>query len=380
MDKIVYLGMAVSSLSLLFERKNIRKTGNYISMTAMLFWVIVLMCANNSWGDAGAYNSYFNYVAINGQNPWDASYEFFTWCVLILERLTGTVNYGYIRALIFALCWIAIIITYRKYISNLYLVFFLYIISFMFAHDGVQIKNFWALTLVLIACSFLIEQKRHYLLKYYAVWFVAVLMHFSCAVYVLLPFINTKWYRKYKQLIPIVGGVMYIVIGFFGTRWLSNFLGIFADSVPMIYKLNKYLVLIPHIRCIVFVAEYIVIYIAMELMHSRKSFALNDSQYNQCHKFNQAAIDIWRLMAVFMPLLWYANAVFRIYRNLMILVFIFTANNITEYRRFSIRRIENSIWAFVIVFVVVFQLYALGGGHTSDFFTPIFGGEFFWNY
>lgn len=383
MKETIYLGITIGTIIFLLanssvislnfgnSRMRISKYG-FISVL-MLSIVIIGMCANDTVGDARAYNTYFRYLEAYGENPWDSTYNLFTQLVLILMKVTKLFSYGKIRALILLICWLTIVVLYRNYCANLSLTLFLYMVTFTFAHDGVQIKNFVAVTLLLSSCYFLVEKKENHILKFFLLMIPTIFMHFSCFVYLSLPLIEWKGYEKNKKKIPFFGLLIYVFMFAFGTKILTPIIYLLSGYFPILSKAQKYMNTFSGKRSLVYLAIYLLIYYI--LLQFNKIDNYNNERYKNLSCF---IFDVWNLMGAFIPLLLIANAVFRLYRNLLIIIFIVLSNGILSNKRFAKKRMYYSILVVLLTAALLLQPVVLG--QAVDVFAPVFEGQFFWNY
>ena len=82
------------------------------------------------------------------------------------------------------------------------------------------------------------------------------------------------------------------------------------------------------------------------------------------------------MMGIYLPALVYINAVYRIYRNLYIPIFVVLSNCVVSMPRLCKKRM---LYSFIfIVLAVLLYIYPLMLGQAVDVYDPIIEGEYFW--
>lgn len=379
MTLFIFSGILIGTISLLLEKKHGDICNKKLAIRIkyilvglfLLFVVIVGMCANRMQADARAYNGFFSYVKIYGLNPWDYTYTLFSYITRIFVFVFPNLSVYEYRALICLTGWIIIIYGYSKYSTSLNSVLLLYLMSFLFAHDGAQIKNFLALSMVLSAISFYIGHSKCYLIKFYVIMGIAVLLHFSCFVYLFIPLVGTRWFKSNGKIFPVIGVAIYFIFYLIGVPITSFVLARITSIVPILSKAGVYSEYYSGKRSLVFVVIYFLSYFL--LLQCRQSIYLLSEEKKSF--FNQT-FDIWNYMGAILPFLIYANAAYRLFRNLIILVFVCVTNSLLCYSRFSHRRLNFTLIALALVFSIILQPILFNS--SVDVFFPIFSGNFFW--
>lgn len=351
-------------------RLKIYNINRILTGSVILFVIVIGMSANRGIGDVAAFRSFYNYVKIYSGNPWDYTYELFAKVTDIFLTVAPEATFFEYHAILVFIIWIGIIFFYRKYIYCYNIVFFFYLLSGVFAHDGGQIKNFISVAFLICGLIFLLEDDIKNIILYYVFIVTATLFHFSFVIYIFLPIIKTRWFNVNKNNLPIIGGAIYVVLLLNGTVLTASLLR-FLSYFPMMAKLNSYSSTYAGVRSLVPVAIY---YIMLYVFYCLK-FNLSELDAKKAKLF-YVVYSIWILMGIFLPFLIYANAVYRFYRNLYIPISAIMSNVIVSIPRFAKRRIYLSCTVLIFVFAVF--MYTIVMGQWKDAFLPIIQGDFFW--
>lgn len=81
-------------------------------------------------------------------------------------------------------------------------------------------------------------------------------------------------------------------------------------------------------------------------------------------------------MGIFLPLLVYANAMYRLFRNLYIVVFMAFANLVLSKQAESRNRWISTFLVFSVMILI--YVYPIILGTDIDIYQPIIEGEYFW--
>lgn len=336
----------------------------------ILFLLVIGMSANRGIGDVAAFRSFYNHIKLYSYNPWDYTYELFAKMTDIFTNIVPEATFFEYHAVLVFICWIAIIIFYKKYVYRFNIVFFFYFLSGVFAHDGGQIKNFISVALLICGLVFLFDNNKKNICLYYIFVSVAILVHFSFIIYFLLPIVKTKWFQLNRKIFPIIGGIIYIVLLISGTTITGSILRLLSN-LPMLAKLNSYATAYAEVRSLVPVAIY---YIVLYVFYCLKFY--KSGMDTEKVKLLDTIYNVWLFMGAFLPFLVYANAVYRLYRNLYIPILAAMSNVVVCIPRFTRKRI--CISGTVLIFVFAVFLHTIVMGQWVDAFLPIIQGDYFW--
>ena len=380
MVTLVVLGIVLSFLCFIFQKSEpyrrenkrikIRNIAVFILGLFLLSIVLVGMSANRGVGDVRSFIAFYNHVRNYSENPWDYTYELFAWITGAFLKVFPNTTFFEFRAALILAVWIGIYFFYKKYTYRFESLFFLYLLSGTFIHDGAQIKNFDAVAFLIYGLNFLIHTEKKYLGLYYMFAITAVFFHFSFFIYLFLPIVKLRWFQRIKKGIPILGGGVYVIF-FIGGTALTDVILRALSYLPMMGKLNFYLTSYSGKRSLVlFLIYYIALY---SLYRCRFGISLLDEKKA---KLLNLTYDIWLLMGSMLPFLIYANAAYRLFRNLYIPIFIVISNYVVTIPRFSKKRVCVSGMILCFIFSIFIQPILFG--QWIDTYQPLIDGDFFW--
>ena len=379
MVTLVGLGIGLSFLYFVFQNKTCFELkhkkrdhldiGGLVSGLFLLLIILIGMSASRG-GDVRSFIAFYNYIAEYSKNPWDYTYELFSKIALVFLKLWTNSTYFEFRAVLILLIWVGVFFFYKEYIYSFKILFFLYLFSGTFMHDGAQIKNYVAVAFLLYGLTFLFNDKLKSLILYYIFVTVAVLFHFSFLVYLLIPLVKTHWFKCVKKGIPILGGGIYAIF-FWGGTGLTGTVLRALSYLPMMDKLNTYLTSYSGKRSLVLVFIYYTgLYAIYRCRFGR--FLLDEKKA----KLLNLIYDSWLLMGIMLPFLIYANAAYRLFRNLYIPSFMVMSNYIVSIPRLSKKRLCVS--GIILCFVLLLCIQPILFGQWFDTYQLLIDGYFFW--
>lgn len=333
--------------------------------------LLILLTANRTGYDARNYQMFYKYIALHKKNPWDYSYKFYSKLTMFFQLYLKNRTYFEFQAIILVIIGCFMVPRINRLSLSYSMVVFLYLISGVFASDGMQFKNFIAVCFLIMALEFLQRgQGAIGIVKYIILIGIACLFHFSCVIYFVLPVVKNSFFQRIRVVFPVIGLIFYIVFLFGGQELLSVFLPIIS-KVPGLSKLAGYANSFAGARSLVPVMLYFIGLILLYLCrYNRKILPKKLSDYNNL------ITNIWILMGIFLPTLAFANAPYRFYRNLYIPIFIVISNYLVSLRGISQKKSISSL--FVLVYVLSIFLYPIALGQARDIYAGIFDGTLFW--
>lgn len=356
---------------LILRKKVIRNPFPIISGLLLISFIVILMTANRTGYDARAFHLFYSDLLSSRKNPWDYSYQALADLMISIRPLLLNITYDVFHAVVVLCSIIITVLLYSEYVTNFHTVAFVFVASGLYAEYGMQFKNAISVTLLLIAILFYVKYSRmkRYVL-FYIFAFLAVIMHFSFFIYLVIPVIETKFFQRNKKLFPIIGTVVYFVILLSGGAALRFVYNIFAQ-IPYLNKIASYGYVTAGIRSagpvLIYLGIFVVLYFCLD-----RDGRLSEGKT----KLQNMVFDIWMMFGIFLPALYTANAVGRIYTNLYVIVFIVICNSVISLPRLSKNRLILSLGVFVMIAVLYSYQYILGS--YIDIYIPVFEGKYFW--
>lgn len=334
--------------------------------------LLFLMTSNRTGYDAISYSRFFGLVKSFGTNFYgDTTYQAFYLLINFITRFVTDITYPEFQALI--LSFLAIFIIYPFLFKNshsIVAVLSLYVLSGVYASDGMQFKNFIAVALVLFASRYVICEEPVFW-KFYILLLVAICFQFSVVVYVFFPLVHINYFRRITPIFPIIGVLVYLISFLTGPALTSNLL-LLLSKLPFMKKLMIYSTSFSGIRSVFPVLIYILI--LMMLLYFRK-FKLQLSR--KSFYFLEFMIQIWRIQGLIVPFLIIANAPYRLFRNLYLLVFIAAINVILELPKKSYKRVISVLILIGIALIIFY--YPILLKQDIDIYTPVYeSNSYFW--
>ncbi len=343
--------------------------------------LILLMTANRTGYDADAYSRFYNFVKASGYNPYDYTYEMFFRVEETVLKFLPNLSYHEFHALILLASFMLLILpVLKKYSLSPVTVLSLYVLSGVFASDGMQSKNFIAACFLIAAMHFLvnIEEYKRNIIIYYLLIVVAMTFHFSFFIYLFLPITKFKRFRNIIRWFPICGVFLYFAFLLTG---IGSKILLVLSRFFILSKLESYSLARAGIRSIVPLFIYLAVLITLRFFSDRASSGSfyagvgTEAKRNSIREYLVNVRYIWEFMGIFLPILVYANASYRLYRNLYIPVFIVLANCVECLGSKHGRTIG---YLMTITLALIMFLYPILLRQQIDIYLPILDGDFFW--
>lgn len=333
--------------------------------------VLILMTANRLGYDVLNYTRFFLHVKNTHINPFDYTYEFLSRVVIFVSSLFTDITYPKFQALLLTILGSFLIFPIlKKYSVSTAGVISLYILSGSYAIDGMQFKNFIAVSFLLFAIYVLLNGGRMSLPLYYIVLMIAILFHFSFTIYLFLPLIRTHYIKNSSTIFPIIGMMTYLF--FFFMSPVASALLMILSRLPFLSKLAIYATQSASYRSLVAVGIYLMVLFLLEYCRRYQEFLTNKTKY-----LLTSILLVWRMLGLVVPFLYFANAPFRLYRNLFILIFIVIVNTILELPVMSRARLKI-IFSSLAVIGIIYYYPILLGQYIDVYYPVIDSGMYFW--
>ena len=338
MSLVYCIGLLLSSLWFLLESKWTRlnteqsvysKKRNLIINIVFGFILVVLISANREGYDSISYQRFFNYTSTSVMSL-DYTYVTFGKLIIWIKQIFPLITYFEFQALVSIVLGIVVKYRLNAYMLSFRIFCFFYLLSGTIAMDGLQFKNFVAVLFLMIAIPFLTRDGNNVrnTILYVLFIIIATLFHFSFAIYIFLVMI--RWW-DYER-----------VAGYSGKRALVSFFLYFLQLAFMRICVKNSNKLTPDLE-----------------------------------KFTRIIWTANLIMGIFLPGLLYANAGYRLFRNVYIVNFIVFSNHIVIMRRLSNNRIVTSIAIMVICLsILIYPNFLLR--QNADVMGAMLNGKFFW--
>lgn len=345
----------------------------------IFFLLVILMTANNAGYDADAFIRFFNFVKEFGLNPYDYTYDMLFNVEQFTLRFLPTLTYQQFHALILFIVGAFCIYPFLKnYSLDPAAVLSLYVLSGVFASDGMQFKNFIAASLLILSFCFYCddEHKNSNLIAYYFILIIAITFHFSFVIYIFLPLARI-WFSKASKLFPVVGGILYFVFLFWGNFFgsaLSYFL-----KIQFLSKAEGYVDARTGVRSLVPFAIYYIVLAALYYITNWNTELQTEKMDKKSRNIESLAINVqivWETMGLFLVILCFANASYRLFRNLYIPIFTVIINSIQSIKSRNRRRMAIIITIGVALLIFIYPILL---GQQVDIYDPIIEGKWFWS-
>lgn len=336
------------------------------------FNLLFLMTSNRTGYDAISYSRFFGLVKSFGTNYYgDITYQAFYLLISFITAFITNITYPEFQALI--LSFLAIFFIYPFLFKNSHsvvTVLSLYILSGVYASDGMQFKNFIAVVFVLFSSRYVLHEDPVFW-KFYVMLLVAACFQFSVVVYAFFPLIHFKNIRRITPIFPIIGVLVYLISFIIGPVLTSNTL-IILSKLPFMNKLLIYSTSFSGIRSLFPVILYLMILLMLSYFRKYQALLSRKSFF-----FLECMIQIWRIQGLIVPFLIIANAPYRLFRNLYLLVFIAATNIILELPNKSSKRF---ISVFILVGIaLIIYYYPILLKQDIDIYLPVYeSNSFFW--
>lgn len=333
------------------------------------FMLICLMSANRVGYDALNFNRFWLFISEYNINPFDYTYTTLYSIASFFIRNFPGMTYPIFHSIVNTLVLILLIYPVVRNYSDCALgVLSIYVISGMFAVDGMQFKNFISVGFLLYAFMCYEDEEKSNI-KFICFMLLAIAFHFSFVIYFLVPLTSSKNVREASKSLPIVGGVIYFIFFFDNGFLTKGLLTLVGSGISILSKLTEYDAMRSGKYSLVALFLYFMFLFLLEYSYS------NNQDINEKKKrFHEYVLYIWRLMGVALPFLCYANASYRLFRNLYIMIFIVIINSLyrCEWKGKKIFK----LLVIISIFIVFFYVFMLR--QQDDVYKPVVEGFYFW--
>lgn len=340
----------------------------------MIFGLSILMAANREGFDAVSFTRFFNNIKTTGLSSNDQTYYalflVIKYAISIFPSLTYPMFHG---STVLAL-WIFILLPVIKNRCIKPIAFFsLYIISAVFASDGMQFKNFISVTFLILAIDCLLKENLSTvkcILLYYVFLSIAIIFHFSFFTYIFIPLILSKRFEKASIFFPSIGFTIYVLFLFTGNTFTQLIIS-YVSRFYVFSKLSKYETQVTGVKSLVPVFIYMCILFMLHYFSQGEHHTRTDAR-----SLTNYTLTIWRFMGLLLPLLCLINAVYRLYRNLYIWIFIIAINCIFDSKIRKKRRYIYSVMAMAVALIIFIYLFLLR--QHGEIYSPVISGKLWW--
>ena len=384
MTVIYYLGLTITGVYFLLEsrfKKSLTEDTKlskrkYLIANCILYIILLfLLSANRTGFDSRAYQRFFNSVYSWNTPIYDYTYFIFGKIIYVSKLLYADITYFEFQLIVCLLLGIIIKKKLNPYIFSFRIFSFFYLLSGTIAMDGMQFKNFIAVLFFLIATSYLVKENNNIKNSILYIIFVSIsaLFHFAFIIYLVL--IVFKWW-KYERVEKI--GKVLVILGSFLFCCLYVFPVLLPKIVttlsiiPILKKLSKYSLSFTGKSAFIPFFLYFIQLLFLKICVQKKA-----DMPEKLDRFNRMVWIINLLMGIFLPGLLYANAAFRLFRNIYILNFIVYSNRIVRLARLSNERMIYSIIGIAICLIILIYPNILLN-QSVDIMDAMLNGKYFW--
>lgn len=324
-----------------------RKSKTIYTIEFIWMWILLSFCNNINRPDYKNYLRCYDLYS-NGEDIVVDSSEI---GIKILYKLFNEVGLSFIQALVVLMFIVLFLISISiiKYTESIAAVSSLFMLYPLFLH-GIQIGNAIAMSIIVFGFRYLLEEKKASLVKYGVCVIVAVLFHSTAIIYflfILIKFINKKnlkyWVVLFICLVAVASRIdLSILRSIFGEgRYEAKFFignnTILETTMMILWQMVGTILLV--------------------LLYFRVK---NTKEYlKSCHAIqviNENIVRINMVLLAILPLYYLDASTERLFRNIVVLNFVFVANCI---QMVGIRREFNFViyyagllgwYSFTVVF------------------------------
>jgi len=334
------------------------------------------MSSNREGYDSISFQRFFSYdIGLDGEVVWDYTYVTFGYLVYVVKNLFYDISYFQFQVLIMLLLGFLCFRYLRCFILSFRGVCFLYLFSGTFAMDGLQFKNFISVLIFIIAFVTLINNENtiRSITFYILLIAISALFHFSFVVY--LPFMFSRFIsyekiEKYANKMMIIGIVAFALLFFFSSL-LPILLQLIA-TIPILEKLFNYVDSFNGARSIPPMLLYFLqLFILKQCNNGSRRLP------EELLRFEKFVLLLNLMIGFLLPGLLYANAAYRLFRNIYILNFIVMTNWIMTMKRLGQKRIMCSLLVMIMTLgILVYPNFLLK--QYEDILKPVLYGCYYW--
>jgi len=368
---IIYIAVILISLYYTINNKNSR-----IANLVLIFFLALLAASPRVGYDTNSFQVIFSDYASNRE-------PLATWYNQALIPYLFLMRFGYAIGLhnlyVFKFVTVFVLLFFvelrsKKFTSNFSIWIFFYSCS-LFVLDAIQFRNYIALSLMMIAFSYLVEGGVRNDAKFCFFMMLATIIHITFIVYFSLliakhagSFID-RYAKKFFNICMMIIGTCYFVrpVLAAATALLLSFLSdyyasFFADQARLGY--------------VIMIAEYIPLIILLFYIRDRYNIAADKSAKTE-RNVMEHSIVLNEMVMLFplMILCLYSVSIERFLRNLVVLCLFSVCNYIQDCQNYLERRNIKIILFLICVYIFVYQNYLTGPA--SDIVWAVLKGKLF---
>lgn len=341
--------------------------------TVFFLFLMILMGANTQNPDTYIYEELI-------YNNKEFFYKDFGFGILVQLFKTFELDYYALKMFVTIVGFILINHTLKKYLKDYKYFFVLYLI-YPFFFDVVQVRNFFAMSIMIFAIPFLLEHSKKGNIKYVISILIAASMQKTALVY--LPIVFIKKMDMHKYLKTFFKIIILISIGIAICRPLLN-----AFVIFLITNISDVLVGIESklsvqtnfgwiLQWAIQITNYGLIYTCKKYIDEEADKNLNNLEIMKMQNYIHLVYNVNYYMFIFLPLYILTPTFSRIMRNILILNYIVYAyfeqsiylneNNLYKKRYINLTTL---VFIFNLIFYVFQYIYSQSG-YFSEMVIPI---------
>lgn len=315
-----------------------------------IMWIWILVSFNAGGCDWNVHNHFF-VTSVNNIQIFSSAW-LYQWICYPFAKLGF--DFFYMNLIVSSIALYFYMRLIKKNSENICFVTSLFMI-FPLADSIIQKRNFLASIIFLYGVFKVLNEEKKYQLKFIIYTLIAAQIHSAFYIYlVFVPFLSSD-YVKLKKYIPVLLFISFLFIPFL-PKIASILLGSTSLASKVIYYFKSFK--IPFYQSCCWWALHFIFYLLFSKF-SRSAYGLTEKE----ERMKLVLDKLNLLFLLFLPLYYYEATFFRLYRNLLLVNYIFIGKYIFREKKWTRNMFFGSISTVcfvVLVFMSQFVFFGLG--------------------
>lgn len=340
----------------------------------ILISIVLIIMSNSNYSDIQNYEYHYGF---SRNNMMEARFEVGFNTYMYICKYVMHLNFYTFKILTFFICILFIYKAFRKYTYNFSL-FLLFFLGYEIFFDGIQIRNFIAISIVIYGIPYLLNNNIKGTIKYLVCVMVAFLFHSSAIAFVILGLVNMDFKKTFENkyvkqiltvciflisvglILAVKNGKLIQLLSTFSYQYISNDVGnriishsggkshsgpIFLSIIYFAYVLFVHFINSSMKNCasVNYKVKYSFCKVRIE------KYTIQNTLFDKMEQINYIGM-------LFIPLSFLSTTYYRLLRNICLIDIIFYAIAVNNLKNKNVRIL---LFTFMFLLIILWVYYDL---------------------